>query len=727
MFNYALFLTAQGNVYWLFQNLDVRTIVDVFFWLLEEQKVLFLSDDLALLGECIATIAGLLYPFTWMFQRISPLPASLIETTQGPGAVFNGMLRRSYEGLPGKKSLTNLVVVDLDKRCVVQGPEETFFQPPESDKEALSARLVEALRLFDGVGTLGWSSGRVPSERGAAALQLRVRGIFLSYFAEMFRTHRSYLLPLRVYPRSALAFRFIEDAFVGSVDKGRREYAEQLIHAQMFQYFIENRPWPVGDAFDTAIAGEIWKVSTADLADFMAELSAAVAPKVQQGQQGPQRQRQQGQWGMTPTMTPSTGKRFGLKRWVCQEIRSVPQGRVSRSYAEHVRSTISAAVPDFYRIQAEGVEKLKGVLGSPYGRLLVCETFFRGVESSQKSNPWDVSVGAWESLGNLFAAVVARAYEDADYLTLRYATEIIKECRTYKDGNHGLYERCMCNEAAAKVYRNSAVWERMFACSMAEIYRKKYCGSANGANGGNEWVLGEGMYWVPAAQQEEYGEAEWALARTEFVYFAQMMEAFGVGDTVHRIISSSIVNFDFDKCNRLIEDLKPQEEYRRKVAVEPEKCLPYGYEGSTFLVLWVDDKNTEANVQTFRGTIAKKLGSELEAGFNIVPLVSSDSLRTWLVKYGHLLPGAIKVVTNYYRAFDGGEHAAQRAIDVVRKDPKYADIPIMIFCGNSGIGNAKAVAAANKDCKASTSADDFIEFCREGFAEDEDDPFFSLI
>lgn len=744
--------------------------MDVFFWLLEEQKVIFLSDNLSLLGQCITTMMGLLYPFTWAFHHISPLPAALIETTQGPGALFHGMLRRSYEGLAGKRHLQGLVVVDLDKRCVVRGPEETYLQPPAGDKEVLTGRLLEAYRLFNGVGTLWWSAGRVPLEDGAAALQLRVRGIFMSYLAYTLRGYRSYMLPLRVYPRAALAFRFVESAFVRSVDEDRREYAEQLIHNQLFQYFIENRPWPAGDAFDTAIAGEVWKVSTEDLADFMTELSAVVtqgpfssslSPSSSSSSSSLPQNKKQQQWVM-PTRKgqakPSTiaaaaaaagaatmkhdRKEFGLRRWVCREIRSAPQCRVPRVYADRVEGIIKTAVPDFYRVQAEGVRALEGIMGeSAYARLLLCEEFFRQVKASQASDPWYVSASAWENLGSLFAAVVTSAYRAADYLTLRYATEIINECHTYKDRTHGLYECCLHSEAVADVYRNPAVWECMFACSMAEIYRWKYCCSSKDSNGNNNNnngnnssdanVVGEGMYWIPGAQQEEYGEGEWALARTEFVYFAQVMEAFGVGETVHRIISSSIVNFDCDKCNRLIEDLKPQNEYRKKEAVVPESCLPYGLEGAGRVVLWVDDKPADSFVQNLCMAISKGTGSggsgsssdgssssgsgsggsSTGPNVRLVRLVSSDALRTWLTKYGHLLPGRVRVVTNFYRPFDGGEHAAQRAIDVVRKDLKRADIPVMVFCGNTGIEKARAVAGANKLCGATTQRDDFIRFC----------------
>lgn len=721
--------------------------MDVFFWLLEEQKVIFLSDDVALLGQCIATMSGLLYPFTWVCHQISPLPAALIETTQGPGALFHGMLRRAYEGLPGKQGLGNLVVVDLDAGVVVRGPEETYLQPPESDKAMLVRRLEEAYQLFSGLGGLEWCPGRVPGVERGVALHLRVRGIFLSYFAEMLQTYRSYMLPLRVYPREALSFRFVDNAFVRTVDAVRREYAGLLILNQLFQYFIENRPWPVGDAFDAAIAGEIWKVPVADLPDFMTELSAAVAPP------SPYlRLKQVGQVRAT-AVTATNGtfngtrpsgaklggaegapKRFGLKRWVCREIRSVPQSRVGRAYAERVRATISSAVPDFYRIQPDGERELEGLLGTSYGRLLVCETFFRAVERSGRSNQWDVSVPAWEALGDLFTAVIIRAYEDADYLALRYATEVIKECRTYKNGNHGLYERCLCNDAVTAVYRDSAVWERMFACSMAEIYRKKYCPtnvsqqqqqqqkssqkSAFSSPPG-KGLLGEDMYGIPAAQQQEYGEAEWALARAEFVYFAQVMEAFGAGDDVHRIISSSIVNFDFDKCNGLIEELKPQEAYRRKETVQRSPVLPYGLENATALLLWVDDKLGDANVSIVRSSVVRYI-----PGFEIVHLASSDSLRIWLTKYAHLRPGKIKVVTNFYRAFDGGEHAAHRVLSILRKDAEFREIPIMIFCGNSSLGEAQTIAAGDKNCKASKDSIDLVSFCLAG-VQTKDDSFLS--
>lgn len=725
--------------------------MDVFFWLLEEQKVIFLSDDVALLGQCIATMSGLLYPFTWVCHQISPLPAALIETTQGPGALFHGMLRKAYEGLPGKQSLGNLVVVDLDAGAVVRGPEETYLQPPESDKAMLVRRLEEAYQLFSGLGGLEWCPGRVPGVERGVALHLRVRGIFLSYFAEMFQTYRSYMLPLRVYPREALSFRFVDNAFVRTVDVVRREYAGLLILNQLFQYFIENRPWPVGDAFDAAIAGEIWKVPIADLPDFMTELSAAVAPPspyLKLKQVGQVRATAVTTGTSTPTNNNGARaggakvggaegapkKKFGLKRWVCREIRSVPQSRVGRAYAERVRATISSAVPDFYRIQPDGERELEGLLGTSYGRLLVCETFFRAVERSGKSNhQWDVSVPAWEALGDLFAAVIIRAYEDADYLALRYATEVIKECRTYKNGNHGLYERCLCNDAVTAVYRDSAVWERMFACSMAEIYRNKYCSATVTAqqkksslaptppssSSGKGLLLGEDMYSIPAAQQQEYGEAEWALARAEFVYFAQVMEAFGAGDDVHRIISSSIVNFDFDKCNGLIEELKPQEAYRRKETVQRSPVLPYGLENATALLLWVDDKLGDANVSIVRSSVVRYV-----PGFEIVHLASSDSLRIWLTKYAHLRPGKIKVVTNFYRAFDGGEHAAHRVLSILRKDAEFREIPIMIFCGNSSLGEAQTIAAGDKNCRASKDSVDLVNFCLAG-VQTKDDPFLN--
>ena len=766
-------------MYWLFNTLGVDLMVDVFFWLLEEQKVVVLSEDLGLLGQCIATMSGLLYPLTWVSHQISPLPTSLVESMQGPGALFHGMVRSGYLGMPKKKELLcGIVVVDLDERAVVQGPAETYMEPPAEDRAALRERLAEAYRLFSGVGELGWSAGAVPDAAGAGALQGRVRGVFLSYFAELLRGYRSYLLPLRVYPRSALLFRFIDDAFVRGVEGGekRREYVEQLIRNQMFQYFIENRPWPVGDAFDVAVAGEIWKVPVADLDAFMDELSGvvngpatvaaaavasspkpampgalpAVPPPPTSPTQGAlpfpagkKKEEEEAEKKKEKEKEERRRRRFGLERAVYREIRSVPQTRVSRAYVQRALGTIQAAVPDFSRIRADGVAALKEQLGEAYFRLLVCEAFFQGIERSVSSNPWDVPVGAWEALSDLFSAVVARAYEASDYLTLRYATEIIKECHAYKNGNHSLYERCLNDEAVAAVYRTPAVWERMFAYSMAEIYRAKYCcsnnnntNSSNNNNGGSEEysnsnsnsnnIIGEKMYDIPAERQRAYEEDEWALARAEFVYFAQMMEAFGEGETVHRIISGVIVNFDFGKCNGLIEELKPQVAYSKANTVQKASALPYELEDVQTLLLWVDDKVTEANVAAVRSSVTKCLPGGLATSFEILHFTSAEPLQTWLAKYAHLVPERIKVATNYYRAFDGGDKAAQKVIDLVRKTFGLPDVPVIIFCGPSGIVAAEALAAANKNCRATTKNDDLVTFCVPGAIKESSSSFFGI-
>jgi len=92
------------------------------------------------------------------------------------------------------------------------------------------------------------------------------------------------------------------------------------------------------------------------------------------------------------------------------------------------------------------------------------------------------------------------------------------------------------------------------------------------------------------------------------------------------------------------------------------------------LILWVDP-----NIQTSRSL--SKLWEKNLSTFTI-SFLSQSALSSWLDAFGSKLLGKLKIISNRYRAKDGGERAPDNLKKFLRGDKRWRKIPLCFYCGN---------------------------------------------
>ncbi len=94
-------------------------------------------------------------------------------------------------------------------------------------------------------------------------------------------------------------------------------------------------------------------------------------------------------------------------------------------------------------------------------------------------------------------------------------------------------------------------------------------------------------------------------------------------------------------------------------------------------VLWVDDKGA-ADLLLPSSPLQQTC---TKAGVKLVGLNSAKLVREWLAAQASQYSAeTVRVVTNRYRAEDGGDAAAERLIAWLRGEPAWRDCNVLVFC-----------------------------------------------
>lgn len=123
----------------LLKNCTPHFLVHLFSFLLNETKMIFVSNDTQYLSTFISSIVGLLYPFDWPHLYAPLLPLNLLDFFDAPMPFIVGVFR---EALQLKPPPTDAIVVDLDT--------VTFsgnFKPIVALPDAVAQRLCTAFSL----------------------------------------------------------------------------------------------------------------------------------------------------------------------------------------------------------------------------------------------------------------------------------------------------------------------------------------------------------------------------------------------------------------------------------------------------------------------------------------------------------------------------------------------------------------------------------------------------
>lgn len=109
--------------------------------MLNEKKIIFLSNKLSLLSSTIQAFETLLYPFNWPHTYIPVLPSFLIEMTEAPTPYIIGLMRTCKSELLKYKSSNDMLIVDLDKQKILQETQDELVPIPDAIVKVLKIDL----------------------------------------------------------------------------------------------------------------------------------------------------------------------------------------------------------------------------------------------------------------------------------------------------------------------------------------------------------------------------------------------------------------------------------------------------------------------------------------------------------------------------------------------------------------------------------------------------------
>lgn len=134
----------------LFASLSIGNILVVYSCLLEECKVVLLSQYTSLLCPVAEALLAALFPLEWQGLYIPLIPYSMIEILDAPVPFLVGIHSRYLHQVDPKRRPQDVVFVDLDRDVVQMGFDEQSGQkrriprPPDRETAKLKSALEEA-------------------------------------------------------------------------------------------------------------------------------------------------------------------------------------------------------------------------------------------------------------------------------------------------------------------------------------------------------------------------------------------------------------------------------------------------------------------------------------------------------------------------------------------------------------------------------------------------------
>jgi len=100
----------------LFRQLQIEGVLTLLEALLGECRIIFVSNDLALLSSCSQAAVGMLYPFVWPHIFVPVLSKKVLEIVMAPMPFIVGIMQQHIPELKKQKlPMENIVMVNLDE------------------------------------------------------------------------------------------------------------------------------------------------------------------------------------------------------------------------------------------------------------------------------------------------------------------------------------------------------------------------------------------------------------------------------------------------------------------------------------------------------------------------------------------------------------------------------------------------------------------------------------
>ena len=136
----------------------------------------------------------------------------------------------------------------------------------------------------------------------------------------------------------------------------------------------------------------------------------------------------------------------------------------------------------------------------------------------------------------------------------------------------------------------------------------------------------------------------------------------------------------FRTVGGFLQPLKSLLASRKDVASEKRNSLGDRKAGKEEnVVVWIDDKITHSNAAVM--SMIKDLQQHM---IKVVMLLSTTKFKEWCEDQGRLYePQRVRIITNRYRATDGGEQAAALFLKWLRTaGNRFAQCEVLVFCNS---------------------------------------------
>lgn len=227
------------TVYRLLEHLGVNNVIQLFYALLTEHKILFYSQSYTRLNEACQGIISLMYPFKYSHTYIPILPATLIEFLSTPTPFIIGVhssLKREIS------DLLDVIVVDIDGGSVKVPDSLHIAQLEEPYNTQLVNLLVHITKpqIIHADDAFNKSSHAQPSSPDM--MDKEIRAVFLRTITQILQGYRSCLTVIRIHPKSLISFH--KASFLGQRGFEDNEFMTRLLESMFFEKFVESRGLP---------------------------------------------------------------------------------------------------------------------------------------------------------------------------------------------------------------------------------------------------------------------------------------------------------------------------------------------------------------------------------------------------------------------------------------------------------------------------------------------------
>lgn len=233
---------TSTTVYRLIEHLGINNVVELFYALLTEHKILFYSRSYTRLNEACQGLISLMYPFKYSHTYIPILPATLIEFLSTPTPFIIGV----HSSLKKEISdLLDVIVVDFDGGSVKIPDSLHVAHLEEPYNSQLITLLIHITRpqIIHADDAFIKPSYAQPSSPDI--MDKEIRAIFLRTITQILQGYRSCLTVIRIHPKSLISFH--KASFLGQRGFVDNEFMTRLLESMFFEKFVESRGLPHRD------------------------------------------------------------------------------------------------------------------------------------------------------------------------------------------------------------------------------------------------------------------------------------------------------------------------------------------------------------------------------------------------------------------------------------------------------------------------------------------------